>query len=173
MWEFFFYFYLPYKMAELNLFGSYECTADAKGRVMLPAAVKTQLKKVMKQGFVIKQSIFSKSLELYPIASWSALSAQVNRLNKFVKKNVEFIRMFNYGVRSVELDDSGRFLIPSDLMDFAAIKKDVVIVAQQDRMEIWDKKAYDKFIKENNARFEELAQDVMGGISTEEPDDKK
>jgi MraZ protein len=160
-------------MAELNLFGSYECTADAKGRVMLPAAVKTQLKKVMKQGFVIKQSIFSKSLELYPIASWSALSAQVNRLNKFVKKNVEFIRMFNYGVRSVELDDSGRFLIPSDLMDFAAIKKDVVIVAQQDRMEIWDKKAYDKFIKENNARFEELAQDVMGGISTEEPDDKK
>ena len=160
-------------MAELNLFGSYECTADAKGRVMLPAAVKTQLKKVMKQGFVIKQSIFSKSLELYPIASWSALSQQVNKLNKFVKKNVEFIRMFNYGVRAVELDDNGRFLIPSDLMDFAAIKKDVVIVAQQDRMEIWDKKAYDKFIKENNARFEELAQDVMGGISTEEPDDKK
>jgi MraZ protein len=160
-------------MAELNLFGSYECTADAKGRVMLPAAVKTQLKKVMKQGFVIKQSIFSKSLELYPIASWSALSQQVNKLNKFVKKNVEFIRMFNYGVRAVELDDNGRFLIPSDLMDFAAIKKDVVIVAQQDRMEIWDKKGYDKFIKENNARFEELAQDVMGGISTEEPDDKK
>ena len=158
-------------MTAINLFGSYECSADAKGRVMLPAAVKTQLKAVMKKGFVIKQSIFSKSLELYPTSSWSELSSQVNKLNKFVKKNVEFIRMFNFGVRSVELDSNARFLIPSDLMDFAGIKKDVVIVAQQDRMEIWDKKAYDKFIKENNARFEELAQEVMGGVSTG-PDEK-
>lgn len=160
-------------MPDINLFGSYECTADAKGRVMLPSAVKTQLSAVMKKGFVIKQSIFSKSLELYPLSSWSQLSAQVNKLNKFVKKNVDFIRMFNFGVRAIELDSNARFLIPSDLLDFAGIKKDVVIVAQQDRMEIWDKKAYDKFIKENNARFEDLAQDVMGGVSTDEPDDKK
>lgn len=160
-------------MAEINLFGSYECTADAKGRVMLPGALQAQLKPVLKKGFVIKQSIFSKSLELYPTHSWGELSKQVNRLNKFVKKNVEFIRMFNYGVRSVEVDGSARFLIPSDLVDFAGIKKDVVVVAQQDRMEIWDKKAYDKFIKENNARFEELAQDVMGGVSPEGPDDTK
>jgi MraZ protein len=160
-------------MAEINLFGSYECTADAKGRVMLPGAVKNQLKPVMKQGFVIKQSIFSKSLELYPISSWGELSKQVNKLNKFVKKNVEFIRMFNFGVRAVELDDSARFLIPSDLVAFAGIKKDVVIVAQQDRMEIWDKRSYDKFIKENNARFEDLAQDVMGGVQADDPDGQK
>ena len=160
-------------MPAINLFGTYECTADAKGRVMIPGAVKDQLKSVIRKGFVIKQSIFSKSLELYPVSSWGELSSQVNRLNKFVKKNVEFIRMFNYGVRAVELDSSARFLIPSDLAGFAGIKKDVVMVAQQDRLEIWDKRAYDKFIKENNSRFEDLAQDVMGGVSSDGPDDKK
>ncbi|MEW6469797.1 MAG: division/cell wall cluster transcriptional repressor MraZ [Bacteroidota bacterium] len=157
-------------MAEINLFGSYECAADAKGRVMMPSALKKQIEKLLRKGFVIKQSIFSKSLEMYPVDSWNRLAGEVNRLNKFVKKNMDFIRMFNYGVRSVELDSSARFLIPKDLLDFAGIRKDVVLVAAQDRIEIWDKRAYDKFIRENSARFEKLAEDVMGGVSQDGPD---
>ena len=73
-------------MTEINLFGAYECTADDKGRVMLPASFKKQLTSLTNKGFVIKQSIFSKSLEMYPTASWNALAGEVNKLNKFVKK---------------------------------------------------------------------------------------
>jgi MraZ protein len=129
---------------------------------MMPAAFKKQLATLVKKGFVIKQSIFSKSLEMYPTASWNSLAEEVNKLNKFIKKNVEFIRLFNYGVRPIELDGSFRFHIPKDLVDFAGIKKDVVLVGTQDRIEVWDKKAYEKFIKENGSRFEALAQEVMG-----------
>jgi len=157
-------------MADINLFGAYECTADEKGRVMLPASFKKQIASVLKKGFVIKQSIFSKSLEMYPTASWNVLSNQVNQLNKFIKKNVEFIRLFNYGVRPIELDGTFRFHIPKDLIDFAGIKKDVVLVGTQDRIEVWDKRTYEKFIKENGSRFEQLAQEVMGGATVRSND---
>ena len=147
-----------------SLFGVYECNADAKGRVMLPVAFKKQLTAVLKGGFVMKRSIFSKSLELYPMATWNEMVKEVNKLNKFVKKNVEFIRMFNYGVMPVELDSTGRFLISKDLMISSGIKKNVVMAAAGDRIEIWDKKAYEKFIKDGTADFDKLAEDVMGGI---------
>jgi MraZ protein len=155
-----------------SLFGVYECNADAKGRVMLPVAFKKQLTKELKGGFVMKRSIFSKSLELYPMATWNEMVKEVNKLNKFVKKNVEFIRMFNYGVVSVELDSTGRLLIPRDLMTFAGISKNVTMAAAGDRVEVWDTTAYEKFINNSSADFEKLAEDVMGGIAPADPENK-
>jgi MraZ protein len=153
-----------------SLFGVYECNADAKGRVMLPVAFKKQLTKELKGGFVMKRSIFSKSLELYPMATWNEMVKEVNKLNKFVKKNVEFIRMFNYGVVSVELDTTGRLLIPKDLMTFAGITKNVTMAAAGDRVEVWDTQAYEQFINNSSADFEKLAEDVMGGIAPSDPE---
>lgn len=155
-----------------SLFGVYECSADAKGRVMLPVAFKKQLSAVLDAGFVMKRSIFSKSLELYPMATWNEMVKEVNKLNKFVKKNVEFIRLFNYGVVPVEPDATGRLLIPKDLTNFSGITKDVVMAAAGDRIEIWDKKAYEQFINAGTADFEKLAEDVMGGIAPT-PDPEK
>jgi MraZ protein len=157
------------KTAMDSLFGVYECSADAKGRVMLPVAFKNQLSKVLKEGFVMKRNIFSKSLELYPMATWNETSKEVNKLNRFNKKNVEFIRLFNFGVVPVELDASGRLLISKDMMTFSKITKNVVMAAAGDRIEIWDKKSYDKFISSGANDFERLAEEVMGGIS---PSDK-
>jgi len=148
-----------------SLFGVYECNADAKGRVMLPVAFKKQLTKELKSGFVMKRSIFSKSIELYPMATWNEMVKDVNKLNKFVKKNVEFIRMFNYGVMPVDLDTSGRILISKDMMKFAGITKNVMMAAAGDRIEIWDTKSYEKFITDSTVNFEKLAEDVMGGIN--------
>lgn len=157
----------------ISLFGVYECSADAKGRIMLPAAFKKQLADVLKKGFVIKRSIFSKSLELYPIGTWEEMVKDVNKLNRFVKKNVEFIRMFNYGVKAVDLDDNLRMLIPKDLVHFAGIKKDVVLAAATDRIELWDKRSYEKFVKDNSSDFDKLAEDVMGGVKSSEQHDTK
>jgi MraZ protein len=172
-WENKFYFYgLKNQTIMDSLFGVYECSADAKGRVMLPVAFKKQLTKELKNGFVMKRSIFSKSLELYPMNTWNEAVKEVNKLNKFVKKNVEFIRMFNYGVMPVDLDAAGRMLIPKDMMVFAGMKKDIVMAAAGDRIEVWDKKAYEKFINSGTANFEKLAEDVMGGITPSNNDDK-
>lgn len=146
----------------LNLIGTYECKIDAKGRLMLPGAFKKQLASILQDGFVLKRAVFQKCLELYPIAEWNTLSAKVNKLNRFNKKNDEFIRRFNAGVKPVEVDGAGRILVSKDLGAFAKLEKSIVVNAAFNILEIWDKELYEKAIDEASVDFADLAEEVMG-----------
>ncbi len=151
----------------LNLIGTYECKADAKGRVMVPAPLKKQLTPVMTEGFVIKRAVFQPCLEMYPMAEWNALMEKVGALNRFNRKNNDFIRRFTAGVKTVELDVTGRLLIPKDLLLFAGITKEIVVSSAINIVEIWDKAKYEKAINDAASDFADLAEDVMGDVSDE------
>ena len=94
-----------------TLTGTYECKADIKGRLMLPVALKKQLAGSIGNGFVLKRAVFQPCIELYPAQEWEALMQKVNKLNRFKKKNNDFIRRFTAGVKVVDLDASGRLLL--------------------------------------------------------------
>ena len=68
-----------------SLIGTYECKVDAKGRLMLPAALKKQLNPSLQNGFVLKRAVFQPCLELYPMDEWETLMQRVNKLNRFNK----------------------------------------------------------------------------------------
>jgi len=143
---------------------TYECKADAKGRVMLPGGLRKDLTPVLNEGFVIKKSVFYKCLELYPRRDWEKEMSGIDKLNRFVKKNVDFIRMFMAGVKPVDLDNNGRLLIPKDLIGFAGITRDIVLTSQINRIEIWDKASYEKVLSDDSIDFGTLAEDVMGDM---------
>ena len=151
-----------------SLIGTYECKADAKGRFMLPAALKKQLLPVIQNGFVLKRAVFQPCLELYPMQEWNLMMEKVNKLNRFKKKNNDFIRRFTAGVRMVELDATGRILIPKDLCDFAGIQKQVVMSSSVNIVEIWDKDKYEKAIDAAALDFADLAEEVMGNTDENE-----
>jgi len=146
----------------INLIGTYECKADSKGRVMLPTSLRKQLNSVLNEGFVIKRSVFNICLELYPLAEWDNMVTQVNKLNRFVKKNNDFIRSYMSGLKMLEVDATGRVLIPRDLVTFASIKKDIVLASSVNMIEVWDKESYESSVKETLIDFGSLAEDVMG-----------
>jgi MraZ protein len=152
----------------VNLIGTYECRVDAKGRVMFSSAFKKQLSSVLQEGFVIKRAVFQPCLELYPMQEWNLMMEKVNKLNRFKKKNNDFIRRFTAGVRVVELDATGRILIPKDLCDFAGIQKQIVMSSSVNIVEIWDKDKYEKAIDDASLDFADLAEEVMG--NTDEDD---
>ena len=145
-----------------TLIGTYECKVDAKGRLMLPVAFKKQLASVTEKGFVLKRAVFQPCLELYPMQEWESMMQNVNKLNRFKKKNNDFIRRFTAGVKSVDLDVSGRLLIPKDLVGFAGITKEIVVTSAVNIIEIWDKDKYEKAIDDAANDFADLAEDVMG-----------
>ena len=152
----------------VHLIGTYECKADAKGRLMFSSALKKQLHAVLQDGFVIKRSVFQNCLELYPMCEWNLMMQKINTLNRFVKKNNDFIRRFTAGVKIVELDASGRLLIPKDLCDFAGIQKQIVLSSAVNIIEIWDKDKYEKAIEDASVDFADLAEDVMGNKTIDE-----
>ncbi len=146
----------------VNLIGTYECKVDAKGRLMLPAALKKQLAPMLQEGFVLKRSVFQPCLELYPMEEWGKLMQKINGLNRFKKKNNDFIRRFTAGVKTIEVDTNGRLLIPKDLVSFANIGKEIVLSSAINIVEIWDKEKYENAIDAAADDFAELAEDVMG-----------
>jgi len=166
MWEYFIKFetYTIKLFREVlnSLIGTYECRVDAKGRLMLPSALKKQLTPVAQNGFVLKRAVFQPCLELYPMSEWEALMQKINKLNRFKKKNNDFIRRFTAGVKFIELDASGRLLVSKDLMAFAGISKDIVLSSAVNIIEIWDKDKYEKAIDDATVDFADLAEEVMG-----------
>lgn len=145
-----------------NFIGTYECKADTKGRVMLPVALKTQLAPMLEHGFVLKRAVFQNCLELYPMEEWNAMMQKIGKLNRFNKKNNDFIRRFTAGVKMIEVDATGRLLIPKDLVNFAGISKDIVLSSAINIIEIWDKDKYEQAIDDAMGDFAELAEEVMG-----------
>ncbi|MGO1751265.1 MULTISPECIES: division/cell wall cluster transcriptional repressor MraZ [Psychroflexus] len=145
----------------LNFIGTYECKIDAKGRLTLPSALKKQLANVVDDGLVLKRSVFQNCVEIYPMQEWDKLMGKINRLNKFKKKNNDFVRKFTAGVKLIEADANSRILVPKDLSAFAELQKEVVLSSAGEMIEIWDKENYEKVLNDVDD-FAELAEEVMG-----------
>lgn len=128
----------------------------------MPAGIKKQLVSILEDGFVLRRSVFQPCLELYPMREWQGVMQKVNKLNRFKKKNNDFIRRFNAGAKMVDIDASGRLLIPKDLIGFAGISKNIVISPAVNIIEIWDKDKYEQVINDTAIDFADLAEEVMG-----------
>ncbi len=148
-----------------NFIGTYGCKIDDKGRLKLPSPLVKQMEDFGDDSFVVKRSVFQPCLEVYPMKVWEKLMVKLNKLNRFIKKNTDFIRMFTAGVKTVEPDNAGRLQIAKDLTLFANLRKDVVITSAGELFEIWDKEAYEKVIATSEEDFAKLAEEVMGEIS--------
>ena len=117
---------------------------------------------VLSKGFVLKRAVFQNCLELYPINEWEELIKRVNSLNRFKKKNNDFIRRFTAGVKFIQVDNNNRILIPKDLIEFSNIKRDIVFSSSVNIIEIWDKDKYENAIVDSREDFAKLAEEVMG-----------
>jgi transcriptional regulator MraZ len=151
-----------------TIIGTYECKADGKGRLLLPAPLKKQLAPSLQDGFVLKRSVFDPCLELWPMAEWNLMMAKINKLNRFNKKNNDFIRKFMAGVKIVEIDDVGRLLVAKDLAVYSSIVKDVVFSSKVNIVEIWDKHLYEQSIAGGDQDFADLAEEVMGDVNDDD-----
>ncbi len=151
-----------------SFIGTYECRIDDKGRLKLPSSLVKQMGNFGDDSFVVKRAVFQPCLEVYPMEGWEQLMNKLNKLNRFIKKNADFIRMFTAGVKIVEPDNAGRLQISKDLTLFANLTKEIVITSAGELFEIWDKENYEKVITTSEEDFAQLAEDVMGAVDFED-----
>jgi MraZ protein len=152
--------------------GEFECRLDAKARIALPAALRKQLPVEAECRFVINRG-FERHLVLYPLNEWQRVSAELSRLNLYVKKNRDFVRYFHRGATELELDGSGRLLLPRRLLDYAGIRDRVVLLAYANRIECWDATLYENLLTDEPADFARLAEEIMGGAGRAERDETR
>lgn len=150
-----------------GLVGEYECKLDAKGRFLFPSGLRKQLDPTAEENFMLNKG-FEDCLTIFPMNEWEVLSQKLSKLNLFKPKNRMFYRLFHQGAKRVSLDNAGRILVPTMLMERVGLKKEVMLIAYNDRIEIWDKSKYFSLIENNMSDFADLADEVMGGEEDEE-----
>lgn len=143
-----------------QLIGEYDCKIDAKGRMRMPSQLLKQLGESTSHNFVINRG-FEKCLMIYPELVWDKITKEFDKLSVYDVKQRQFIRYFYRGASKVTTDGSERILFPKRLMEYGNLKKEVVLFAYNDRIEVWDKVAYDNMLDEEPEDFSALAQEVM------------
>ncbi len=147
--------------------GEYDCRIDAKGRVMMPSALKKQLPKGETADMVINRG-FDKCLTLFTAVDWEKEVAKLDGLNAFNRKDRQFMRLFNSGATQVSMDNAGRILIPQRLLAYAEIEQDLVFYAWGNKIEIWSRKNYDEQMAMDADEFSALAEEVMSSKKSDE-----
>ncbi len=155
-----------------HFLGEFECRLDSKARIVLPAALRKQMPVEAEGRFVVNRG-FERHLVLYPLDEWRRVTAEINRLNLFVKRNREFVRYFHRGATELELDGSGRLLLPRRLLDYAGIGDAVILLAYARRIECWDAAKYEDLLSDEPADFARLAEEIMGGTGRSETDEER
>ncbi|PWH85874.1 division/cell wall cluster transcriptional repressor MraZ [Brumimicrobium oceani] len=146
-----------------GLVGEYEVKLDAKGRFLFPSHLRRQLSPAAQESFMLNKG-FEECLTLYPMNEWEKLSESLSKINLFKPKNRMFYRLFHQGAKDVSLDKTGRVLIPTAHMERVGLSKEAMLIAYNDRIEIWDKSTYFEMIEGSMSDFADLADEVMGNI---------
>ncbi len=139
------------------LTGEYDCKLDAKGRLVLPAKIKNNLPESSANELVIRRG-FEPCLVLYPMLEYKKIFSKISSLNEFNAEYRNLQRNFFRGNAIVELDNAGRILLPKNMLAFAGLEKESIVVGMGNRVEIWDASKYDDFLIKDQKEFSDLAE---------------
>ena len=141
------------------LIGEYEHSLDAKGRLIMPAKLRTD----MGEKFIITKGLDG-CLFVFSQNEWSNFESKLKELPLTNKNARDFVRFFLSGATECEIDKQGRFLIPTNLRETASLQKEVVIIGVGTRIEIWDKEKWNSY-NDENISVEDIAENMtMLGI---------
>ena len=142
------------------LIGEYEHSLDVKGRLIMPA----KLREDMGEKFIITKGLDG-CLFGFSQTEWSNFEEKLKTLPLTNKNARDFVRFFLSGAIECEIDKQGRFLIASNLREYANMEKDVVIIGVGTRLEIWNRDKWKNYTSGENISADEIAENMtMLGI---------
>lgn len=147
--------------------GEYECKIDDKGRLTLPARLKSALPETEETGLILFRG-FEPCLSLYTAAQWEGILNKVLVLDEFNDEQRAFQRTFLSRYTEVEMDKAGRFLLPRTMMRYARLEKDLILFGLGNRMELWNPELYEEYFNMESAEFSEKAERFLGKRSLQE-----
>jgi transcriptional regulator MraZ len=138
----------------------YKCKLDAKGRLVLPSRMKGNLPEVSSSELFMREG-FEPCLELYPLIEYKKIYSKIAGLNGFNPEYRKLQRNFFRGSATVELDTAGRLLIPKNMLQYAGLDKEIIVVGMGNRMEIWNPETYEKFLISDPQELSDLAEKYL------------
>ena len=139
--------------------GEYHHNIDTKGRIVIPNKVRDDLG----ENFIVTRGLDG-CLFVYPKREWDNVIAKYKEIPD-TKNKRQFMRIFLSGATVCEYDKQGRINIPKPLVEYAKLTKDCIIIGVDEKLEIWSKDCWDKFISDNEESLSDIADDLFSNIN--------
>jgi len=138
----------------------YESKLDSKGRLVLPSRIKAQLPSGEANELVIRRG-FEPCLIIYPMVEFKKVFSKISGLSEFNEEYRKLQRNFFSGTATVELDASGRFVIPKNLASYAQLEKDLILIGMGNKVEVWNPLIYEKHLIKDPSELSKLAEKYL------------
>ena len=132
--------------------GEYQHTIDAKGRLIIPA----KFREGLGEHFVVTKGL-DHCLFVYPQSEWKVFEQKLKQLPLTSIHARKFLRFFFSGAVECDLDNQCRIMLPANLRTYADLKKDIVSIGVNNRVEIWNKQNWKEYNEEENFISNDLA----------------
>jgi len=147
----------------MSFTGEYKNLLDQKNRLSIPAKYRNLLHPSSDRTFVLCKG-FDKCLFLYPIDEWKVVENQLSSLSSIKNKHRDFIRKIVRHANYVKYDSQGRIAMPDLLLDYAKIKKEILVIGMLKKIELWSPYELSHYEKQkdflSNEDFEDLANEI-------------
>jgi len=140
--------------------GQFAYSIDSKGRISIPAKLRKHISPDANDTFVMTRGI-SNCIDIYPLDQWQHIEDKLLQLNSFQPDEARFLRMFVQFATEDTMDSQSRILVPQTLIDYAQIKNEVLILGALKKIEVWNPKIYEDYLKQSPQTYEEIAAKVM------------
>ncbi len=115
---------------------------DSKGRAAIPTRYREGLL-AQCEGHMVVTVDPDHCLLLYPLPAWEEIEAKLNRLPSFNAQTRRLQRLLIGHATECDMDGAGRILLPAPLRAFASLDKDIVLIGQGNKFEVWDAATWD------------------------------
>lgn len=138
------------------LLGTYTPKIDAKGRMALPAKMRSQLG----NGLIMARGQ-ERCIYLLPVMEFRRIAMQIQRTSMSDRAAREYLRVFLSGASDQTPDKQGRVLVPQMLRDYADLGDDIVVIGVGTRAEIWNRTTWEEYLADKEQNYADIADDVL------------
>jgi len=140
--------------------GQFTYSIDSKGRISIPAKLRRYISAEANDTFVMTRGTTT-CIDIYPLDQWSLIEEKLNNLNQFKPDDIRFTRTILLFASEDSLDSQSRILIPQNLIEYAKIEKEVLIIGALKKIEVWNPKIFEEYLKQSDETYEQIAAKVM------------
>jgi MraZ protein len=135
--------------------GEYQHTLDAKGRLSLPAKFRNEM-----IGRLVVAKGLERCLYVYAAEDYERFLGELTARGDFDPNLRQARRFFTSGAVDAVLDGAGRISLPTVLREYAQLGRDVAVIGNGDRVEIWDAETWASYNGETTERIEDVTREL-------------
>ncbi len=139
----------------MSFMGTYQNNVDPKGRVSIPV----KYREALGERFYVTKG-FDRCIDIHTAAGWEKLAGKLHKLSVTKRDMRDFVRFVFGNATEVELDKQGRILLPALLRETVGIEKEVVVMGVGDKIEIWDKAAWEEHQRQLSQHIADISENV-------------